>query len=204
MARRQAARPTLTAEMKKFCEEETVRLLPFIEKIARLTKLPLPIEDLIQEGALAAFQALPRFDTSRGVKVETWIAPRIFGALRDFARKMGRLMKGGERTGRVERIVSIDKTVQHQSADGPIAVKDLIQAPPSARRLHTADGWSEILAGLSQRERLLLIGYFIEDRTMREIGRDLRLSESRVCQMMSQIIVRLRSDRGDRMRDLVA
>jgi RNA polymerase sigma factor (sigma-70 family) len=203
---RRRDRPPLDPAMQKFCEEETVRLLPLVERIARRARLPLPIEDLVQEGAIAVFEALPRYDASRGCTVETWITPRVFGAMRDYARKMGRLLHGGARTGRLERLVSIDQTVQQRSGDRPIAVKDLIQAPPVRRRGYSADGWSNVAAGLSKRERLLLTEYFIVGRTMRQIGRSLRLSESCVSQMMSGLLARLRSaDAADgRVRELVA
>lgn len=50
----------------------------------------------------------------------------------------------------------------------------------------------ETLRGLSQRERLLILGYYIEGQTMKQIGRDLDLSESRVSQMHSRLLEQLR------------
>jgi len=50
-----------------------------------------------------------------------------------------------------------------------------------------------ITRGLSREERLVLVLYYYEDLTMREIGATLNLSESRVCQLHSRIIFRLKN-----------
>ncbi len=57
---------------------------------------------------------------------------------------------------------------------------------------------------LNRRERLILILYYFEELTMREIGMALNLSESRVCQLHSRIIDRLKSQLGRMRADLVA
>jgi len=49
-----------------------------------------------------------------------------------------------------------------------------------------------MLRGVSRKERLILLLYYYEDLTMREIGAALNLSESRVCQLHSRIISRLK------------
>ena len=50
-----------------------------------------------------------------------------------------------------------------------------------------------ITRGLSRKERLIILLYYYEELTMREIGATLDLSESRVCQLHSRIITRLRN-----------
>ena len=56
-----------------------------------------------------------------------------------------------------------------------------------------------ISEGLSRTERLILILYYYEQMTMKEIGETLDLSESRVSQMHSAIVDRLRFRLKDRM-----
>jgi RNA polymerase sigma factor for flagellar operon FliA len=56
--------------------------------------------------------------------------------------------------------------------------------------------------GLSRAERLILILYYYEDMTMKEIGLTLDLSESRVSQMHSSILARLKAQMQHRTRDL--
>src|SRR3569623_446368 len=50
-----------------------------------------------------------------------------------------------------------------------------------------------ITKGLSRAERLILILYYYEEMTMKEIGATLDLSESRVSQMHSSINMRLKA-----------
>ena len=50
-----------------------------------------------------------------------------------------------------------------------------------------------ITKGLSRAERLIVILYYYEEMTMKEIGQTLDLSESRVSQMHSSILARLRA-----------
>ena len=50
-----------------------------------------------------------------------------------------------------------------------------------------------ITRGLSRKERLIILLYYYEELTMREIGEALDLSESRVCQLHSRILIRLKS-----------
>ena len=57
---------------------------------------------------------------------------------------------------------------------------------------------------LDRRERLILILYYFEELTMREIGLALDLSESRVCQLHSRIIDRLKTHLGRMRTELVA
>ena len=55
---------------------------------------------------------------------------------------------------------------------------------------------------LSLRERLIMILYYFEELTMREIGLALDLSESRVCQLHSRIVARLKAKLGARRGEL--
>ena len=59
-----------------------------------------------------------------------------------------------------------------------------------------------ISKGLSRAERLIIILYYYEEMTMKEIGATLNLSESRVSQMHSSILARLKSQLLHRTKDL--
>jgi RNA polymerase sigma factor for flagellar operon FliA len=50
-----------------------------------------------------------------------------------------------------------------------------------------------VTRGLNRNERLIVILYYYEEMTMKEIGATLNLSESRVSQMHSSIVARLQS-----------
>jgi len=61
-----------------------------------------------------------------------------------------------------------------------------------------------VTRGLSRAERLIVLLYYFEEMTMREIGETLDLSESRVSQMHSAILSRLRHQLERRQRELQA
>jgi len=68
--------------------------------------------------------------------------------------------------------------------------------------LQRKDVMEVITKELSLRERMILILYYFEELTMREIGLTLDLSESRVCQLHSRIINRLKARLGRRRDEL--
>ncbi len=59
-----------------------------------------------------------------------------------------------------------------------------------------------ITRGLSRAERLIVLLYYFEEMTMKEIGETLDLSESRVSQMHSAILSRLRQQLDKRQKEL--
>jgi RNA polymerase sigma factor for flagellar operon FliA len=59
-----------------------------------------------------------------------------------------------------------------------------------------------ITKGLSRAERLIVILYYYEEMTMKEIGLTLDLSESRVSQMHSSILARLKAQMQHRQKDV--
>ena len=61
---------------------------------------------------------------------------------------------------------------------------------------------SLLTKGLSRAERLIVILYYYEEMTMKEIGVTLDLSESRVSQMHSSILARLKAQMQHRTKDL--
>jgi len=52
---------------------------------------------------------------------------------------------------------------------------------------------ADAIAGLPERERLVMTLYYDEELNLREIGSILGVSESRVCQIHSQAVIRLQS-----------
>ena len=66
------------------------------------------------------------------------------------------------------------------------------------REIQRKDLKELITKGLSRAERLIIILYYFEEMTMKEIGATLDLSESRVSQMHSSILARLKAQMADK------
>ncbi|RMG29714.1 MAG: RNA polymerase sigma factor FliA [Gammaproteobacteria bacterium] len=60
---------------------------------------------------------------------------------------------------------------------------------------------AEAIAGLPERERLVMALYYDEELNLREIGEVLGVSESRVCQIHGQALIRLRARMADWVKD---
>lgn len=58
-----------------------------------------------------------------------------------------------------------------------------------------------ITRGLSKKEKLIILLYYYEELTMKEIGLTLEMSESRVCQIHSRLLARLRAHLNERRHE---
>ncbi len=80
-------------------------------------------------------------------------------------------------------------------------IKDQTQSNP-IHDVQRRDIKDMMTKGLSRAERLIVILYYYEGMTMKEIGSTLDLSESRVSQMHSSILARLKAQMQHRMKEL--
>jgi len=79
--------------------------------------------------------------------------------------------------------VEIIDTIQDKNADDPL---QLLENRDVKKEL------SRALGNLPERERMILALYYHENMTLKEIGATLTISESRVCQLHAQAIMKLR------------
>ena len=211
-------------------------------------KLPdeVDIEDLMSAGIFGLMDAIDAFDLERGVKFETYCAPRIRGAILDELRAMDwvpRLVRS--RTSQVEHArKSLEMNLGRSATDDEIASRlnlseeefskirkdagavgvvslsrkwyetdsnkdvreiDVLEDPKQVSPLSAVqrrDLKDLITQGLSRAERLIVILYYYEQMTMKEIGVTLDLSESRVSQMHSSILARLKAQLNHRSKEL--
>lgn len=106
---------------------------------------------------------------------------------------------GVRRADRVFGSISLHTPLHEAEAGGVRTLADRLAAAaesPTAGA-ERRDFWRRACKGLSKRERLVLLLYFREDQRMKEIGRSLGLSESRVSQMTTALIPRVRENLRD-------
>lgn len=211
------------------------------------TRLPneVDVNDLMSAGLFGLMDAIDAFDPLRGVKFETYCAPRIRGAIFDELRAMDwvpRLVRS--RTSKVEKVrkefelsngrkptddevaslmnvssaeydklqkdsrpvgvVSLDRKAFESDSSRDVREVDVIEDGRqlnSAELVQRGDLQGLITKGLSRAERLIVILYYYEEMTMKEIGLTLDLSESRVSQMHSSILARLKAQMQHRMKE---
>jgi RNA polymerase sigma factor FliA len=210
-------------------------------------KLPdeVELDDLMSAGIFGLMDAINAFDLERGVKFETYCAPRIRGAILDELRSMDwvpRLVRSrahkldaatksletelgrGPTNEEVARRLKVsmsefEKMAKDSSAVGLVSLSrkwfetdsnkdvreiDVLEdkrGSDPVREIQRKDLKDLITKGLSRAERLIIILYYFEEMTMKEIGATLDLSESRVSQMHSSILARLKAQMADRRRE---
>jgi RNA polymerase sigma factor for flagellar operon FliA len=224
--------------------------LPIVRFTADRVGAKLPDEvdrdDLISAGVFGLMDAIQAFDPKRGVKFETYCAPRIRGAILDALRSMDwvpRLVR--TRAQKIEQATrALEAVLGRTPSEQEIA--DRMKLPPDeyvkvlrdstavsqislSRKYSDTDSNKEmseidliedkrgrdpvsevlrkdlkelVTRGLTRAERLILILYYYEEMTMKEIGAVLNLSESRVSQMHSAIMTRLKDQLEKRRREL--
>lgn len=92
-------------------------------------------------------------------------------------------------------ISSLDKTWSENDGSKDVREIDILadrRSEDPTERLAKIDLIRSFTKGLSKTERLIVILYYYEEMTMREIGATLELSESRVSQMHSAIVERIK------------
>ena len=76
--------------------------------------------------------------------------------------------------------------------------------PDPVDELQKQEATGVVLSALEPKERRILGLYYFQGLTMREIGRRMGLSESRVCQIHGEALSRLRRDFAERFHDMEA
>jgi RNA polymerase sigma factor for flagellar operon FliA len=102
--------------------------------------------------------------------------------------------------------VSLSRKHYDSDSNRDVCEVDVIEdkrADDPVTRVHRSDLKELITRGLSRAEKLILVLYYYEALTMKEIGLTLDLSESRVSQMHSVILERLKIQMKERRREMI-
>jgi RNA polymerase sigma factor for flagellar operon FliA len=177
--------------------------------------------DLVSYGLIGLIGAIERFDPSREIKFETFAISRIRGAIIDELRALDWVPRSvRSRAREIERaigqfeaqhhraptddeisrssIVALDELWTISNTGDQVSLIDTLEDHGSAdpqRNLTEAElreAIAEAIAGLPEREKIVVTLYYYEELTLREIGEVIGVTESRVSQLHMKAILRLR------------
>jgi len=166
-------------------EELVLKYVPLANKLAFDKKRNLPkhvdVEELQSAAYLGLVEAASRFDESKGIAFSTFAYPRISGAILDHLRQQS----WGKRTD-PKAAYSLDTPT---SDDDNVAMKDMLVAEEDSN----ADELLEMVSNEfdDQAQKVMKL-YFIDDCSMKEVGEQFGVSESRISQLISKYKARIK------------
>ncbi|MBC8328987.1 MAG: sigma-70 family RNA polymerase sigma factor [Planctomycetes bacterium] len=156
-------------------------------------RLPMSVsdEELYSAGMVGLMTASRSYDPSRGAEFKTYAYHRIRGAILDELRRMDFLPRSQREKARREGYEPPSFVAIPTDEDGQESlVADPVAAALENREL--VDALREQILQLPEKMRVVMSLYYSEGLRMREIGERLHLTESRVSQIHSNAVARLR------------
>jgi RNA polymerase sigma factor for flagellar operon FliA len=150
---------------------------------------------LVSLGALGWVEARARFDASRGVPFAGFAAMRIRGAILDGLRACDTLSRADRKRAKADsaptapRIVA-DESELDNAVAGDADASEILQREEMLEELRVA------LDQLPARDRYILSRHFFDDVPMRAIGIELGVTESRISQIVTAAVGKLRQQFG--------
>ncbi|ABQ46054.1 RNA polymerase sigma-28 subunit FliA/WhiG [Thermotoga sp. TBGT1765] len=202
-------------------------LLPFIKRTAEDLAQTLPpnveVDDLIQEGIVAALSSLERYDPSKA-SFTTFIMKRVKGAMYDYLRKIDWMPRN------LRKNVKMIERAIYESEEFPsdeeiarktgLELKEVVRArnemmrkqllmidamedeivlktegpDENAYRELLVEEMKKAIEKLSDKEKLVLSLRFEKDLSLKEIAKVLDVSESRVSQIISKSLLKIKKE----------
>lgn len=218
--------------------EENMHIVKIIAHQVAMNLPPhIEVDDLISAGTIGLLEAVDRFDSSKGVRFNTYASIRIRGAIMDELRGMDWMTRSmrdksnqlekayheiERKTGRPAEAEEVAKymgiktdqlynILSEVSALTVLNLEDLgvnnedgmdilecIKDPDGKDPMAVAKlnelkkRVAEAVSSLPEKEKLIISLYYYDEMTLKEIGKILGITESRVCQLHSQTMHRLK------------
>lgn len=153
-------------------------------------------KDFYQFGVEGLYEAIDKFDPNYGTKFETYAIPRIKGKIIDEIRKLQ--IKPRSDSADDVRYVNVSLNDELVSEEGFTLYETLpSDAKTPAEILDKSEEKKmllEALKKLNERDRLLLTLYYYENLNYQEIAQVLNISISRVSQVHTKILGKLKTE----------
>src|SRR6476661_5898311 len=175
--------------------------------------------DLVSYGLLGLIGAIERYEPDRDVKFETYAIARIKGAIIDELRALDWVPRSvRSRAREIERAIAeleaklgtaptdeqiakkigitveeLEDSLTDISRSSIAALDELWSVSGEGDQVSLLDTLADAIARLPEREKLVVTLYYYEELTLREIGEVLGVTESRVSQLHTKAILRLKA-----------
>jgi RNA polymerase sigma factor for flagellar operon FliA len=161
-----------------------------VKRLARWVAMRYPVgvehDDLVQAGLIGLHEAFQRYDGRDGVALLSFAHHRVVGAMIDEMRQADPMARTHRAEGATVSLVDIDgDEVPELQADTATPEHQLERRQLRALMLHLVDG-------LPTRERQVIVGIYLGERELRDVGADLDVSDTYVCHIRRRALEILR------------
>ena len=197
--------------------------MPLVKWVAGRVSTGMPdsveFDDLVGFGQFGLLDAINKFDIDKGVKFKTYATTRIRGAifdeLRELESKLGRTASDAEIAKAMNMteaeyqsavmkvsgtsVLSLNDVWYSGDESEHVSIGDSIEAPNSlnpdviVEREEIRRVIIQAINELPKNEKMVIVLYYHEDLSFKEIGQVLNVSESRISQLHSKANLRLRA-----------
>ena len=169
-------------------------------------------EELIDQGVLALIECLERYDPDRGARFETFAFMRVRGAMIDYIRSQDWVpldlpvekVENHIKYMNHANLLSFESVLQDMTAivaKGELESGDIEGKPEENLFYKELMGTlTSAIDGLGEKERLVITLYYYEELKYSEIAQVMGIGQSRVCQIHTRAIQKLKASLEDYMR----
>ncbi len=149
-------------------------------------------DDLYSAGMLGLLKASRSYDPTRGAEFKTYAYHRVRGAMLDELRTLDYLPRSLRDKARQEGVNPPAVVTLPTDEDGSDNLEAAAQGTPEIEKAELLVQLQAGISSLPEKMRMVMHLYYNEGKRMREIGAQLQLTESRVSQIHSAAVARLR------------
>jgi len=188
-------RKTGDVEIRNRLVEKYLYIVKYVaDRLQQRLPKSIPEEDIRSAASYGLIRAVENFDHRRGTRFETYCATRVKGAILDELRARDWV----PRMIRESNFVSMftfsrcEEEAQRGDAEERNLIYEDRQSEAPFERIFLKDLSDHLMAMLTHREKMVILLYYVEDLSMKEIGKILNISESRVSQIRTTTLTKLR------------